>query len=111
LGWLFKSKTGQKQKTNLLVFITPKIIRNSQDNSDLLDSKLNERIDFIQQNMKGRDPYGYEVDRLPRRALVEESNEAFLDPATQESNAAPADQGDNGASVEEALPGDYEEGE
>ncbi|NOX24566.1 MAG: type II secretion system secretin GspD [Deltaproteobacteria bacterium] len=31
LGWLFKSKTTVKRKTNLLVFITPRIIKNSAD--------------------------------------------------------------------------------
>lgn len=31
LGWLFKSEGNQVRKTNLLVFITPKIIRNTSD--------------------------------------------------------------------------------
>ena len=31
LGWLFKRKTTSEAKTNLLVFITPKIIRNADD--------------------------------------------------------------------------------
>jgi general secretion pathway protein D len=31
LGWLFKSEGSQVRKTNLLVFITPKVIRNSSD--------------------------------------------------------------------------------
>lgn len=79
LGWLFKSKVTDKQKMNLLVFLTPKIIRNSQDNSDLLNNRLNDRIDFIQQNLSGRDPYGAHVDALPRRASVEEETNEFID--------------------------------
>jgi general secretion pathway protein D len=31
LGWLFKFKTTSKEKTNLLVFLTPHIIKNSED--------------------------------------------------------------------------------
>ena len=31
LGWLFKTKSTQEKKTNLLVFINPTIIRNSED--------------------------------------------------------------------------------
>ena len=31
LGWLFKTFSGKKDKTNLLVFITPHIIRSSED--------------------------------------------------------------------------------
>lgn len=67
LGWLFKSKSLSKNKTNLVVFITPKIVRNPAQNSSIVDEKINERIDFIQQNMSGRDPHGKFIDALPRR--------------------------------------------
>jgi general secretion pathway protein D len=67
LGWLFKSQNRQKNKTNLTVFITPKIIRNAEDNGSILETKLNQRIDFIQQNMGGRDLNGRFFDELPRR--------------------------------------------
>jgi general secretion pathway protein D len=66
LGWLFKSRKITKNKANLLVFITPKIIRNIEDNSKLLGKKLDQRLNFIKQN-GGRDPYGKVVDDLPRR--------------------------------------------
>lgn len=71
LGWLFKGKQTQKVKLNLVVFLTPKIIRNEADSAELLSSKINERIDFIQKNMKGQDPHGEYVDRLPRRGSAE----------------------------------------
>ena len=71
LGWLFKGKRTQKTKQNLVVFLTPKIIRNEADSAELLSSKINERIDFIQKNMKGQDPHGEFVDRLPRRGSAE----------------------------------------
>jgi hypothetical protein len=48
------------------VFITPKIVRNPADNSQLVDQKLSERIDFIQQNMQGRDVHGKYIDAIPR---------------------------------------------
>lgn len=67
LGWLFKSNVKSKQKTNLVVFITPKIIRNATDNASIVDQKINERIDFVQKFMNGLDPHGSEVDALPRR--------------------------------------------
>ncbi len=78
LGWLFKGKSTDKTKSNLVVFITPTILRNSQDSDDLLNKKLNERIDFIQQNMKGRDPHGFEIDSLPRKQLSENETEEFI---------------------------------
>lgn len=67
LGWLFKSRTIKKEKTNLLVFLTPKIIRSSKDNHKLVDKKLDDRLEFVKQN-GGRDPYGKKLDDLPRQA-------------------------------------------
>jgi general secretion pathway protein D len=39
LGWLFKYKSKQKQKTNLLVFLTPHIIHNDGDMADIIKRK------------------------------------------------------------------------
>ena len=69
LGWLFKGKTTEKRKSNLVVFITPQVIRNTVDNAKLLNNKINERISFIQRYMGGRDPHGEIIDKLPRRSL------------------------------------------
>lgn len=76
LGWLFKSRTKTKTKQNLVVFITPKIVRNPSDSSALVDQKINERIDFIQQNMKGRDAHGRAIDNLPRRHKAAKAGKA-----------------------------------
>lgn len=58
LGWLFKSRKSDRQKTNLMVFLTPKILRHSEDHRRLLNTKLTKRIDWIKRNMAGRDPFG-----------------------------------------------------
>ncbi len=42
LGWLFKSKSVQKTKTNLLVFITPHIVKESEDLASITDEKSRE---------------------------------------------------------------------
>ena len=68
LGWLFKSTESSKTKLNLVMFITPKILRNSDDSADIVNNKINERIDFIQSYMNGKDPHGYNIDNLPRKA-------------------------------------------
>ncbi|NWF76019.1 MAG: type II secretion system secretin GspD [Nitrospirae bacterium] len=39
LGWLFKNKTVEKSKTNLLVFLTPHIVRESEQLSNLTEQK------------------------------------------------------------------------
>lgn len=66
LGWLFKSRTNTKKKINLVIFITPKIIRSVADSQQLLGEKANERIDWIKRNFDGRDPNGAKMDALPR---------------------------------------------
>ena len=35
LGWLFKFKTTRVEKTNLMIFITPYIIKNEQDAAEI----------------------------------------------------------------------------
>src|SRR6185312_6418213 len=46
LGWLFKSQSKTKQKSNIVVLITPRILRSQADADKILDEKINERIDF-----------------------------------------------------------------
>ncbi|MCB9026864.1 MAG: type II secretion system secretin GspD [Bdellovibrionaceae bacterium] len=78
IGWLFKSRSVKSAKTNLLVFITPRIIRNTEDNSEVFNNKLDERISFIQRHMGGRDPYGSEIDNLPRKASAPKVKEELV---------------------------------
>lgn len=72
LGWLFKSKTTETNKVNLVVFLTPKIIRNVADGHNNLTKTVNDRIDWIKKNYDGRDPYGSKVDNLPRSSKTNE---------------------------------------
>ncbi|MES2965608.1 MAG: type II secretion system secretin GspD [Bdellovibrionota bacterium] len=76
LGWLFKSHTVEKKKVNLVVFLTPKIIRGVEDSQGLVSKKTNQRIDWLKKNFDGRDPYGTTVDALPRRADAAEVDAA-----------------------------------
>lgn len=68
LGWLFKGKKSQKKKVNMLVFLTPKIIRNQADQNALLNAKATERLDFIKAQ-GGQDPYGRTMDKLLKREV------------------------------------------
>ncbi len=81
LGWLFKNSTVRKIKKNLVVFLTPKIIRNSQGHKDILKQKMTERIDWIKKNSGGRDPYGERFNSLIQDA--EASSKTFV-PNTEE---------------------------
>lgn len=66
LGWLFKSRQSQKEKTNMLIFLTPKIIRTGQDANQLLGQKLEQRQKYIK-SIGGRDPYGETVDSIANK--------------------------------------------
>ncbi len=46
LGWLFKSKTTSVDKTNLMIFITPYIIKNESEAADLTRQKNDALEDF-----------------------------------------------------------------
>jgi general secretion pathway protein D len=59
LGWLFRDTVTTKSKTNLLVFLTPYIIRDEADYRRLYEKKAKEQQDFIEQ-FYGRQP-AYEV--------------------------------------------------
>lgn len=63
LGNLFKSRTTTKEKTNLIVFITPYIIRNRGDYMAILKKKIEERNAFIDMN------YGTSQKKSIRQAI------------------------------------------
>jgi len=67
LGWLFKSRSTTKDKVNLTVFLTPKIIRSTADSNAILSKKLDERLEFIK-SQGGVDPYGKQMDAIYQKA-------------------------------------------
>jgi general secretion pathway protein D len=48
LGWLFRSKTETTEKTNLYIFLTPRVIKNPAEADDVFEMKKGE-MDTIQQ--------------------------------------------------------------
>lgn len=71
LGWLFKSTQKKLNKVNLLLFITPKVIRNRGDSDLLLGQKLDDRLKFIKDNFGGRDKHGALFETMdPRVGLA-----------------------------------------
>lgn len=67
LGWLFKSRTIQKDKTNMVVFLTPRIVRSSGDSNKIISKTLDERLDYIK-GQGGKDPFGAKIDPIYRKA-------------------------------------------
>ncbi len=63
IGWLFKGRKSSRSKTNLTVFLTPKVIRTRQVQNAIINQKLDQRLDFIK-GQGGKDPYGSTVDEI-----------------------------------------------
>ena len=47
LGWLFRSEQTKKTRTNLLLFLTPYIIRDQSDYRRIFERKMSERAEFV----------------------------------------------------------------
>ena len=48
IGWLFKTWSDSKAKTNLLIVLTPYIVRDDADFQKIYDRKMRERRDFVE---------------------------------------------------------------
>jgi general secretion pathway protein D len=66
IGWFFKGKESSKKKVNMLVFLSPKIIRSPDNQKSLLNAKTQERINFIK-TQGGQDPFGSTIDKILKR--------------------------------------------
>lgn len=65
-GWLFKGKDTRKDKVNMLVFLTPRIIRSNDDQKVMVRNKVQERLNFVKQQ-GGKDPFGGTIDKIMKR--------------------------------------------
>ena len=57
VGWLFKGKTTRSVKTNLLIFITPNIVRDYETHSLLTKRALEGRKGFVKKQLGGEDKF------------------------------------------------------
>jgi general secretion pathway protein D len=56
LGWLFKNTSAKVQKTNLLVFITPRIIKQYDKIRKILNNTVADHDEFVRENIGSDDP-------------------------------------------------------
>ncbi|HEY8279051.1 MAG TPA: type II secretion system secretin GspD [Bdellovibrionota bacterium] len=66
LGWLFKNSSTKNRKSNLMVFITPRIVKQYDKMRKILAKKLDERDEFVHETQGSIDPFGREVNRLKK---------------------------------------------
>lgn len=48
IGWLFRDTKTERNKTNLMIFLTPYVVRNSEDLSRIYDKKLRDQKEFLE---------------------------------------------------------------
>jgi general secretion pathway protein D len=103
LGYLFKSTKKTMQKTNLLIFLTPYIIRDQSDLKNIFERKLRERREFLERFTSFRDKdYAtaavYRTRRgmlaeLERTARQAEDEARLLNQAEQQLERSASDEG------------------
>ena len=62
IGWLFRNESTKKTKTNLLLFLTPYIIRDQGDYRRIFERKMAERAEFVKRFYGEETGYQSEVD-------------------------------------------------
>jgi len=98
LGWLFKAKNVKTEKTNLLIFMTPHIVKQYEKVRAILDKKLQERDQFIEANEGGEDPHRVHRDDIIRSLpdINEIKNQKMQTTVTVDEDAAPLSPNNNG---------------
>lgn len=75
IGWFFKGKTSRASKTNLLVFITPHIIRDSGKHNELTNMALQSRKGFMKKNLGGEDKFKDFVNSTDKKTSAPKSDD------------------------------------
>jgi general secretion pathway protein D len=79
LGYLFKYAKKEKRKTNLLILITPYIIKDQLDLQTIRERKIRERDEFVRSfSTLNEMKYQPKIDYRRKRGLIEEINRSIL---------------------------------
>jgi len=93
LGYLFKKTNKTVLKQNLLIIITPYIIKDPSDLRRIFERKLRERREFMERSSAFRDERDYEaqVDYRRKRGLLEEINRTAVEAELEASELRAAE--------------------
>ena len=81
LGWLFSSKSREKKKKNLIVFITPKIIKTARDKVDILKDQVDQRMEFIRTFMNNKDSSQEQIHKILSQSPPQTKEETAAAPS------------------------------
>lgn len=85
LGWLFKAKTYETVKTNLVILLRPKIIGTSLASAKLIDKSLENRKNFLEKNMGEEEIHKEGVGAI-KKDLERQSSAEEQDPTERYRN-------------------------
>ncbi len=71
LGRLFRRDKDNDEKTNLLIFLTPHIIKDEDDFKKIFKRKMDERNEFLRKFYGTEEDYEFEVDYSQKTGIVE----------------------------------------
>jgi len=79
LGYLFKYSTKGKKRTNILILLTPYIIKDQLDLQQIRERKMRERSEFVQSfTSLSEGKYDPKIDYRRKRGVIEEINRSVL---------------------------------
>lgn len=99
LGLLFRADNSRKSKSNLILFITPHIIRDSSDFSKVLKRKMGQQDEFLTQNFKRKEKSDIQTTIKGHSPNIFD----ILESRTSPGSLAPMESGERSASAGEAV--------
>ncbi|HET9451038.1 MAG TPA: type II secretion system secretin GspD, partial [Aggregicoccus sp.] len=105
IGHLFRETTRRKTKTNLLLFLTPYIIRDQRDFARIFERKMKERQQFVEQFYGQVPGYQVAVDFQRKPGPLGRMNSTLLKEETRAENGGPGAPGERVIRPGEAPPG------
>ncbi|WP_225410656.1 type II secretion system secretin GspD [Stigmatella hybrida] len=94
LGHLFRETTRRKTKTNLLLFLTPYIIRNQSDFRTIFERKMKERQQFVEQFYGQVPGYQVPIDFSRKPGPLSRMNQTVLREQQKAENGGPGAAGE-----------------
>ena len=109
LGWLFKSKTSSTQKINLILVLTPYIVRNADDFQHILERKVREYEEFAAEYYGSTPKYRAYIDYRKKTGPFARLSQSIAKAKYKAENGG-ADQSDTMVKPDNARPGEVSPG-
>jgi general secretion pathway protein D len=94
IGWLFRDTVTTKSKTNLLLFLTPYIIRDESDYRRIYEKKRKEQQDFIEQFYGRQAAFEVTTDFARKAGPYTKMRAAVIEEAAKLENGGPGAPGE-----------------